>query len=159
MVVSFNGAAGTISISDQFAGYSGYGIEAFSFSGGPAMDMDEFIDSYLAKAAATDDVITGFDNRDDWIYAGGGDDILTGGSGSDYFIFTANSGRDRITDFDPMEDVILLEGLNSVHNWGDLLDRASEASGDVIISFDPENVLTLESFSLAQLSENNFYIG
>lgn len=39
--------------------------------------------------------------------AGSGNDVLTGGRGRDVFVFVG--GRDRITDFDPVRDRLVLD--------------------------------------------------
>jgi RTX calcium-binding nonapeptide repeat (4 copies) len=64
----------------------------------------------------------------DRIIGGLGDDLLAGGTGADRFIFTAASGHDRITDFDPATDRLVFQDL-SRH---DLTLR--EAGHDVIIT-------------------------
>ncbi|MCF7732625.1 MAG: type I secretion C-terminal target domain-containing protein [Akkermansiaceae bacterium] len=52
---------------------------------------------------------------DDTLSGGAGDDILTGSAGSDRFVFGGvDTGRDRITDFDPQQDIIDL----SAPFWG-----------------------------------------
>lgn len=56
------------------------------------------------------DIING-GNGDDRISGGLGRDRLTGGQGADSFVFSSSGGganRDRITDFDPDEDLIVL---------------------------------------------------
>ncbi|MCX6875771.1 MAG: type I secretion C-terminal target domain-containing protein [Verrucomicrobia bacterium] len=52
---------------------------------------------------------------DDTISGGGGDDTLTGGGGTNTFVFGGvDTGRDRITDFDQLHDIIDL----SAFFWG-----------------------------------------
>lgn len=47
----------------------------------------------------------------DTISGGAGDDILTGGGGADRFVFGGvDLGRDKITDFDPIKDIIDVSG-------------------------------------------------
>jgi Ca2+-binding RTX toxin-like protein len=48
----------------------------------------------------------------DVLIGGKGNDVLTGGEGSDRFVFrTAEDGRNRITDFDPSEDLLDLRPI------------------------------------------------
>ncbi len=41
-------------------------------------------------------------------------DVLIGGTGQDYFVFSSNSGHDVITNFNTTGDKIVLSGLESV---------------------------------------------
>ncbi len=45
----------------------------------------------------------------DWLDGGTGNDTLTGGTGADVFVFRADYGQDRITDFDLSEDRLALD--------------------------------------------------
>ena len=47
----------------------------------------------------------------DLIDGGAGDDLLFGGKGADVFVFDMSSGFDVIGDFDPLEDLLRLEGV------------------------------------------------
>ncbi|MBI9079420.1 MAG: hypothetical protein JEY79_06735 [Pseudodesulfovibrio sp.] len=40
-------------------------------------------------------------------------DILTGGGGSDVFVFGGDDGVDQITDFNPDEDTLILSGVET----------------------------------------------
>ncbi|MGY3620702.1 CHRD domain-containing protein [Bradyrhizobium sp. USDA 10063] len=60
-----------------------------------------------------DDVVIG-GNAADTIEGGRGNDFLTGNDGADVFVFRDNgAGDDIITDFDPSEDVVQLEGFGA----------------------------------------------
>jgi len=70
----------------------------------------------LITATAGDDVVVGTSGAN-IIFGGDGSDVLTGGAGRDIFVFGANrldgdTEIDRITDFNPDEDSIVIEGLN-----------------------------------------------
>ncbi|SDE43088.1 Ca2+-binding protein, RTX toxin-related [Paracoccus isoporae] len=80
-----------------------------------------------------DDTISG-GGGDDRIAGGGGDDHLSGGSGADVFVFApakAGSGieRDRITDFDPGQDLIDLSAMSPDLVWMEM--AAFTATGRV----------------------------
>jgi Ca2+-binding RTX toxin-like protein len=97
-------------------------IKLESIVGGSGDDLID-LTSVLLELNGTDMRIDG-DDGDDILWAGPGDDtlvggpgddvlnggpgadILTGGSGADVFEFTATSGTDTITDFDPLSDEI-----------------------------------------------------
>ena len=95
---------------------------------------------------------------DDLIDGGAGDDAMTGGRGADTFVFAANSGADKITDFDYSSgDVIDLSntgtGYSSIQ---DLVDNSIEvgAGQGVWINLGDGNTLFLSDYTLADL--NNF---
>jgi Ca2+-binding RTX toxin-like protein len=83
----------------------------------------------LVGEAGNDDLIGGAGNDllaggtgNDELFSGVGRDTLFGGAGRDEFIFSRTSGRDRIQDFVPIQDEILLNrlsfGLRSVVGSG-----------------------------------------
>ncbi len=68
----------------------------------------------IIRGGFGNDQLTGGDGKDT-ISGGGGDDILTGGTNNDRFVFGGvDTGRDAITDFDPLNDIIDL----SAPFWG-----------------------------------------
>lgn len=83
-------------------------------------------DGYLIfHASGADDILIG-GGSDDMFYAGQGDDLLTGNEGRDTFdfaatyLFPADWGNDRITDFHPGEDHLVLHTA-TVTSFDDLL--------------------------------------
>jgi hypothetical protein len=76
-------------------------------------------------------------NKDDTFYSGTGDELLTGGGGSNTFVFGINNGNDTITDFKVSQDIIRIVNDSSLGftNTSDIVDS-----------------LTRESDSLSQLS-------
>ena len=64
-----------------------------------------------------------------------GDDILTGGLGKDTFVFTADFGRDTVTDFTIGQDHIRLE-LTNLHAFADVLAHAEQTAKGVVIHVD-----------------------
>ncbi|WP_299919398.1 DUF4214 domain-containing protein [uncultured Roseobacter sp.] len=59
---------------------------------------------------AGNDTITGGSGRDD-LYGGVGDDILTGGLNGDKFGFEAGDGDDTITDYNVLNDTLVIDGI------------------------------------------------
>lgn len=85
------------------------------------------------------DVIDG-SSGNDWIHGGTGNDKLTGGGGSDVFTFKANSGVDRITDFNVAADKLAIkQGINGIQTAADVLTHATEsvnAAGKPVVTID-----------------------
>lgn len=86
----------------------------------------------LIDGGAGNDTITG-KGGPDRINGGEGDDTMTGGGGGDYFIFSANSGHDTITDFTAGSDVIDLTAIFS-GSFDDLLNLAVDTADGVRIA-------------------------
>lgn len=91
----------------------------------------------------------------DRIWGGAGNDMLTGGAGRDIFVFTA--GQDRITDFNPVVDTILLDtDLWSGNRSADALVAtfASTNGTATILDFGNGNILQLDDLGgLADLAQ------
>jgi len=73
---------------------------------------------------------------------GAGNDILTGGAGSDVFVFGANDGSDTITDFNPAEDKLQLQGVTSPYQL-----NVSSDGGNTVISYG-ETTITLQGVEM-----------
>ena len=61
--------------------------------------------------------------RSENLEGGAGDDTITGGGGSDIFVFRDTSGDDTITDFDTANDKIFLRSFSSTVTWDALSDN------------------------------------
>lgn len=116
---------------------------------------------------AGDDLLTGYRGRDalfsgagndklrggrgnDDLDGGTGNDILIGGGGADEFKFTA--GRDVIRDFGDNNDTILIDSslVAPGETAQDVISNyATVVRGNVILTFDAENILTIENISNA----------
>ncbi|MCB4824882.1 family 16 glycosylhydrolase [Roseicella aerolata] len=79
---------------------------------------------YVSAGGGDDTVIGG--PGDDFIIGGQGRDVLTGGAGRDTFAFGQWDGLDRITDFQPGIDRIMLRGIPSEAVW---VNPARDADG------------------------------
>ena len=114
---------------------------------------------------AGDDILKGGQGKDtlvggegDDILAGGrGDDTLTGGAGADTFVQSfRETGVDKITDFDPSEDTINLQGFGGIENVSRL--SVTEVDGGTVISAGEGNTLLLEGVTPDQLGVSNVTI-
>lgn len=119
-----------------------------------------------------DDVLDGGDGNDglngangnDILIGGLGDDYHVGGAGDDLFIFSDGDigAWDHIDDFTPgpgSEDVIDLQGIDSLNNFSEVYSAASEDPQGTQISLGNGNILHLQGVSLASLHEDDFFFG
>ena len=96
------------------------------------------------------DTLQGGDG-DDRLLAGGGDDTLRGGAGADVFVFYADNGDDRITDFTPGEDILQIAGTG--FQFGTL--PMVQLGSDVEISLG-SGTITLEDTPMSALDSGDF---
>ncbi len=96
----------------------------------------------------------------DRLDGGSGNDTLSGGSGADRFVFNGNFGDDVISDFRTAgrNEKIDLRDISEITSFRDLRRHHAEdnANGDVVISDDDGNTITLIGVSLDDLSGNDF---
>ncbi len=101
---------------------------------------------------AGNDQLSGLDGKDtlsggagdDTLDGGAGNDYLTGGIGADTFLFSVMGGADRISDFDLVEDRLILTG----YSFSELDFRQSGAN--TLISFG-DATLSLAGLDLADV--------
>ena len=101
---------------------------------------------------------------------GDGNDVLTGGAGADYFVFTnangatslgaLNFGNDTVTDFKHGVDMIDRAGMsNLLHTWSDITSHMStDSHGDVVITFGTNASITLVGVHMGDLTINDFQL-
>ena len=124
--------------------------------GGAAQD-DLFGDSgndSLEGNSGGDDLFGG--EGDDILNGGGGNDDLNGGAGADTFVFTAPIGVDRVQDFEDGIDTLDFSGFAGAGSFADVIAVASQLGANVRFDFNPNNVIILEGFDLADLDADDF---
>lgn len=87
-----------------------------------------------------------------------GNDTMTGGGTNETFSFKLNSGRETITDFIAQgagHDVIALDHM-LVADWAHLQNYMHQVGGDVQIAIDPNNIITIQRMTIANLQANDF---
>ena len=114
---------------------------------------------------AGDDILSGGRNEDvldggkgdDTLIGGKGDDTLTGGRGSDTFVQNfSQQGADTITDFNPGQDTIELQGFGGIENISRI--SLTEVDGGTRIEAGSGSTLFLEGVTPDQLGAGNITI-
>ena len=75
----------------------------------------------------------------------------------DVFVFKSNFGANEIRGFTPGTDVLELS-QSMFANAADVLDHAIQVGSDVVITQDPQNVVTLQNTELAHLHATDIHI-
>ena len=88
---------------------------------------DETLMSFVEIGTDGGDTLLG-GSGDDRLEGRGGDDFLTGGAGNDSFVFGADTGSDTVTDFDLVDDILVLEdGITAAGI------SSSDVNGDAVL--------------------------
>jgi beta-glucanase (GH16 family) len=88
------------------------------------------------------------------LYGGGGNDVLVGGFGQDYFLDPANSGNDVIYNFNS-KDIVRLPGT-SFSNFSQVQAAMTQVGSDVKLQVDANDVLIFRNMTIGQFSASNF---
>ncbi|MDH2348927.1 Ig-like domain-containing protein, partial [Bradyrhizobium sp. SSUT77] len=91
------------------------------------------------------------------IFALSGDDILTGSSEHDLFVFSQPIGHDTIYNYDPAADKIDLIGYAGFASFSDVQAHlANDGAGNAVITLGNGQSITLHGVDAASLTANDF---
>ncbi|MER9593283.1 Ig-like domain-containing protein, partial [Mesorhizobium australicum] len=91
------------------------------------------------------------------IFAWSGDDVLTGSSGNDLFVFSQPIGNDTVHSFDAAADQVDLVGYSGFQSFADVqAHTADDASGNAVITLGDGQSITLEGVHSSALGASNF---
>ncbi|WP_374446238.1 Ig-like domain-containing protein [Stella sp.] len=102
---------------------------------------------------------------DDLLAGDRGNDTMAGGAGSDRFLFAAESGSDRVSDFDPAADLLLIDldaggilnGI-AIASAADLLARATDTADGVYVDLGGGHGFLLAGVTRSSLSADDFLL-
>src|SRR6185295_6939287 len=89
--------------------------------------------------------------------AGGPRDTLNGGAGADMFVFPQNFGAETVKNFTPGTDALIFSQAMFA-NVAAVLADAHQVGSDVVITHDPQNVVTLQNVQLTNLHASDFHL-
>src|SRR5262249_23335295 len=81
---------------------------------------------------------------------GGPSDVLNGGAGADTFVFPANFGSNTVNNFTPGTDSLQFS-QSMFATVAAVLNDAQQVGSNVVITHDPQNVVTLHNTQLSNL--------
>jgi VCBS repeat-containing protein len=91
------------------------------------------------------------------IFAWSGDDVLTGSSGHDLFVFSQPIGNDTVHSFDAAADQIDLIGYSGFQSFADVqAHTADDANGNAVITLVDGQSITLDGVHSSALGAGNF---
>jgi hypothetical protein len=124
--------------------------KAFNVAPTPAASASTADPSSQIVGTAGDDVLTGTSTNN----------VLTGGGGSDTFLFAVNFGNNTITDFQATgtgHDVVAFS-QTVFNDFAAVLAHATQVGADVVIAADAANTVTLKNVAIANLQSNDVHI-
>jgi Ca2+-binding RTX toxin-like protein len=95
---------------------------------------------------------------DDYLSGNSADNLLTGGSGNDTFAFRPSFGHDTVADFDPGHDILAFDHTLFATAVAAFGAAADDGGGNVVITLNANNTVTLTGVSVANLQPNDFRI-
>lgn len=173
--VSFGSGLSYSSGSDTFSQTStDFGISDLGLSGSGAGNvvhnvvygMMQSDPTALLEQMVDDDITVDGSSGNDTLYGFEGDDVLSGGSGTDTFVFDLDAldtfgisqssvGNDTITDFDVANEVIELSLDDTDYDsFGDL--DISYGDGDAVIDLGDHGSITVNGVAEDALTSDNF---
>ncbi|RWA69479.1 MAG: tandem-95 repeat protein [Mesorhizobium sp.] len=91
------------------------------------------------------------------IFAWSGDDVLTGSSGNDLFVFSQPIGNDTVHSFDAAADQIDLIGYSAFQSFADVqAHMADDGNGNAVITLADGQSITLDGVHSSALGAGNF---
>lgn len=88
------------------------------------------------------------------VLIGGPNDKLTGGGGTDTFVFNPKLGNETITDFNVTQDVIAFAQSLFPNGVAQVLSQAHDSKAGAVIVVDANDAVTLTGVSVAQLQSH-----
>ena len=82
------------------------------------------------------------------------DDVMTGGTGTDTFVFAADHGHDTISEFTDGEDLIDLSAFTDISGLSEL--TVTQDGADTVISVPGGGTITLQDFTSTDLDASDF---
>jgi len=159
---------------DTVVEWSGQGRDTvFADSGAAGYALPPHVEALVLAGATAHGTGNGLSNRidgnglgntlragagDDTLSGGGGDDVLHGEAGADLFVFGAGMGHDRVVDFQPGTDRLLLRGLG-VADFSRFAALATDGGEGVAIDFGGGQRLLLQGLLEARLGAADLLFG
>jgi Ca2+-binding RTX toxin-like protein len=136
--------------------YGGVGADTVTGGNGNGVQIGGEGNDALSSGNGRD-ILFGGDGADE-LRGGGGDDVLYGDAGADLFVFGPGMGFDRVMDFQPGTDRLLLRGPG-VASFAQLLAATTDGSEGAVIELGNGQRLLLQGVSEAKLGAADVLFG
>jgi Ca2+-binding RTX toxin-like protein len=133
-----------------------YNVEALVLAGATAAGTDNALANRIEGNGLGNTIRAGA--GDDTLLGGGGDDVLYGDAGADLFVFDPGMGFDRIMDFQPGTDRLLLRGF-AVASLAQFFAAATDGSEGAVVDFGGGQRLLLEGVAEDRLGAADLLFG
>jgi Ca2+-binding RTX toxin-like protein len=91
------------------------------------------------------------------VLIGGPSDTLNGGAGADTFVFPQSFGAETVKNFTPGTDALQFSQAMFA-NVAAVLSDAHQVGSNVVITHDPQNVVTLQNLQISNLHASDIHI-
>ena len=177
LLITINSTGDVIEVDEQFwSTASNWGVERIEFADGTSWDLAKIASEAWYRGTSAGETIVGSSFNDkidgaagndtlsggvgnDLLVGGAGNDLLTGGAGSDFYLFeSAAFGLDRLLDFGDgatNEDVVAFSS-SVFANFAAVQSASAQVGGNVVITYDASNSITINNVLLSSLDANDF---
>jgi Ca2+-binding RTX toxin-like protein len=142
ILVSFVGTTDQILL--RFGSFGTAGVETITFGDGTVWSRQALFDKAVGQGTDYDDVLVGTASANTMV-GGRGNDRLSGGDGSDIYVFGRGDGR----------DIIDVRAYSEYQSLADL--NPLQIEGSVLLQFNENNSVQLLGVQLGDLSDSDFW--
>ena len=111
-------------------------------------------DFTIAHGVTIENAVGG--NGNDTITGNDAPNIMTGGGGSDTFVFNRHFNKDIITDFNTAVDLIRIDHTLFANFAAVQAHEADGGHGNTVITYDANDTITLQGVRVSQLHASDF---
>jgi hypothetical protein len=143
-----------LSIAQNAVSGTSAALESFEFNFHQDLNGDGYVGPVLNGSAGGQSITAGSSPT---TIIGGPNDVLTGGTAADTFVFLSNFGANTVKNFVPGTDALQFSHTQFAEATA-ALANAHQVGSNVTITYDATDVVTLQDTQLANLHASDFHI-